>query len=168
MRAAHWLLITALSPAMAAGSGLAVPQLKAWQPALGTPEEGPVLGPATLPLVDFRLGLEFVCPGESRPAGLFVSIADTAVRAESASSPVEVRLRVPAAQLEGVKAAAACGTDAPTIIPKQVSAFATLRCTLADGTARSTTVSQPLDLWLDCAGLQGRTDRPGADSLRDD
>lgn len=100
-----------------------------------------------------RLQATFDCGLPDSEAGLFVSVANSAVTAKGAKSPQPVVLTLPEGQLRGVRESLTCPGTGPHLFRAQLTAFATLICRTTDGTETSTTVNRALDLWVDCPAM---------------
>lgn len=123
-------------------------------------------GPSSLKI---RLEARFECGDSDAEAGLFVSVADSVVSTARVTSPQAVQLTIPPQQLRGIRESLACARPGAQLLPDQLTAFGTLTCRSTDGTARTSTVSQSLDIWADC-GDQAITvePRPDEESLQDE
>jgi hypothetical protein len=126
----------------------------------------PVDGPSSLKI---RLEARFECGDPDAQAGLFVSVADSVVSAPRVISPQAIQLTIPPQQLRGIRESLACARPGEQLLRDQLTAFGTLTCRSADGTAQTSTISQSLDVWADCGDQAAPAQpRPGEESLKDE
>lgn len=130
------------------------------------PRPGVGIGAAARPDLPFYLAVTWHCPLDTQPAGLLISIADTAhFEASPPPSPRTLRVDVPLAQLDWFSQPAQnCHSAGSQREPDEVddaglyhyrlpagtAAYATLTCRKPDGQTVGTTTTAPLAVWLRC------------------
>lgn len=125
------------------------PRLELLQAPVGEDPAGPVLG-LRAAAADFSLEARFECGAELEPVRLFVSIADSAAELATLDSPARVTVRVPAAQLAGVRATERCAGAGRRLLAARLLAHGTLVCRGDDERLRASSASAPLGYWLEC------------------